>query len=417
VALAGPVAGDLDPSFSRDGKVVTDFRYRLGTPKSTYWPRANAVAVDSRDRVVAVGAADRRFAVARYLPNGRLDRSFSGNGKLKTDVGHGRSRAYGAVIDSRGRIIAAGLGSAHDGEDRTALVRYEPGGHIDESFGKHGIVRTDIGGGFSWARGITIDGTGRLVVAGIAADHFGLARYMPNGNLDRSFGDDGKVVTAFSEDPGIDQAYSVAVDSHGRVVAGGYTQPSRFNVPRAHRLDFALARYRPDGTLDPSFGLDGKVTTDLGYRDAVSSIAIDTRDRIVAAGEAGRPQQDFLRLALARYLVDGSLDGSFGDSGRVLTGFKGRSIAAGVAIDFRHRILAAGRVSRSGLRAFALARYLGDGSLDPRFSGNGTVTTRFGDGRRVQGASGVAIDSRERIVAAGYAGPHFAVARYDGRGR
>ncbi len=134
---------------------------------------------------------------------------------------------------------------------------------------------------------------GRIVAAGRSFngtnDDFAVARYAPNGTLDTGFNGTGKVTTSIGT--GDDEANAVAIDGAGRIVVGGTV----FN-PSA---DFGLARYRPDGTLDTSFNGVGKVTTSLtAGNDVIRGVAIDQRERIVAAGDTGN---DF---ALARYIGD-----------------------------------------------------------------------------------------------------------------
>ena len=409
-ALASGSAGNLDRSFGDHGKILTRFEHGAGHPLSTFLPHANAVVTDPGNRVVVIGTADRRFAVARYNPDGDLDRSFSENGKVKTQVSprhrDAYSKAYACAIDSHGRIVAAGFATAKLYEGRFALARYKPGGRLDRSFGNDGRVTTGLEVGDGWAYAVAIDSHDRIVVAGIGGidGDFALIRYEPDGQLDRSFGTNGRVMTDFG---GEERAFSLAIDSQGRIVAGGFTRERR------HPSDFALARYEPDGTLDTSFGSGGKVVTNFAGRDYAHSIAIDSEDRIVAAGESGRAG-DFRHFALARYSEDGSLDGSFGSGGRVTTDFEDHSRAEGVAIDSRGRIVAAGRASSPDHRKFALARYTPNGDLDAHFSNDGRTITTFGSGKRVQGAEGVAIDSRQRVIAAGYAGGRFALTRYLG---
>lgn len=409
-ALASGGAGSLDRSFGDRGKVVTRFKHGPGHRSyghPNFVPRAYSVLIDSRNRVVAVGTAAQKFALARYKPNGRLDRSFSDNGKVTTQlsVRHRRrnrlSRAYAGAIDSHGRILAAGVAFTKLTLQRIALARYKPNGHLDKSFGNGGEVRTRFNRYDAGARAVALDSKGRIVVAGFGpGDSFALARYEPSGELDQTFGTGGKVLTPFGD---FDGAQSIAIDSRERIVAGGFTG-----------RNVALARYEPDGTLDPSFGSDGKVVTNFEGTDEANSLAIDSQDRIVAAVESRKPGQ-VRRFGVARYSEDGALDGSFGNGGEVTTEFADRSEAQDVAIDTRGRIVVAGRAASHRHRKFALARYLSDGELDPTFSHDGKTITTFGSGRRVQGANGMAIDHKGRIVAAGYARGKFALARYLGR--
>jgi uncharacterized delta-60 repeat protein len=198
----------------------------------------------------------------------------------------------------------------------------------------------------------------------------------------------------------------VAIDRTGRVVAAGYS---------GGRVegDFALARYTMNGTLDPSFSDDGRVTTDIGggSDDHASSVAVAADGRIVAGGNSrggtvGHP------FALTRYRPDGRLDRSFSGDGRVTTRFtynenQGDEVG-GVAIDSRGRIVAVGHNDYHG---FALVRYNGTGSVDRTF---GKVRTPFPESGAGNGAAAVAIDSRDRVVAAGQAGGNFKLARYIG---
>jgi uncharacterized delta-60 repeat protein len=335
-------------------------------------------------------------ALAQAKP-GNLDRSFGGDGKVRTDL-CGPGGGSSVAIDRHGRIVVLGGGFC--------LARYRRNGHLDRAFGDHGkVIPASPGGGSS----VTIDSHGRIVVAGgnfDSGDDFVLARYRPNGSLDASFGAGGEVTTGFGGSHGA--ARSVAIDSKGRIVAAGVSCNADY-----HNCDFTLARYKTNGSLDPSFGVGGKVTTDFGGRDEGESVAIDSRDRIVAAGDSCTPNYMRCDFALARYKANGSLDPSFGVGGKVTTTFRSWSFdrAFSAAIDSRGRIIAAGYtiLHRNGHRTavFALARYKPDGNLNRSFSRNGKVTTHFGHSAT---ARSVAIDSRGRIVAAG--DDSFKLARY-----
>ena len=114
-------------------------------------------------------------------------------------------------------------------------------------------------------------------------------------------------------------AQSVAIDSHGRIVVAGTV------AGLGGGGGFALARYRRSGSLDPSFGSGGKVVTDFGRYDAADAVAIDSQGRIVVAGSVRLPDppRDNFAFALARYTPDGSLDPSFSGDGKLTTDFGG----------------------------------------------------------------------------------------------
>jgi len=253
---------------------------------------------------------------------------------------------------------------------------------------------------------------GLLAVAGLLAWQLAVAvpAQARAGDLDPSFGTGGKVVTDFAGQ--LDEAFAVAVQDNGRIVAAGRADESDVSALG----DFALARYLPDGSLDPGFGVDGKVKMDFtgaGGDDRVNAVAVQTDGRLVAAGHA---LDDW---ALARFMQDGTLDPSFGTGGKVTTGFAGGGTAAGLVAQSDAKLVAAGTADAGTGSGpdFALVRYRPDGSLDPGFGVAGKVTTDFGAGG-IDRANALAVQADDRLVAAGSPnnqfgfGPDFALARY-----
>jgi uncharacterized delta-60 repeat protein/uncharacterized repeat protein (TIGR01451 family) len=200
-----------------------------------------------------------------------------------------------------------------------------------------------------------------------------------------------------------DLGYAVLIQADGKIVVVGVALVSGTN-------DFAVTRYNADGSLDTTFDTDGKVTTDFaGDLDQISAGAIQADGKIVAVGRALVAGN--YDIALARYSADGSLDTTFDTDGKLNTDFAGETdIGYGVGIQVDGKIVVAGRGGVSGNRLFALARYNPDGSLDPAFSGDGRLTTAF-TGNFDQ-AFAAAIQEDGRILAAGFAGPDVALARY-----
>src|SRR5207245_1474488 len=129
-----------------------------------------------------------------------------------------------------------------------ALARYTADGSLDSSFRVNGIVTTDFNNSVDFANAITLQGD-KIIVAGTNGD-FALARYTADGSLDLSFGVNGKVTTDFNNSGGIANAITLQGD---KIIVAG---TSDFSV-------FALARYTANGNLDSSFGVNGKVTTDF----------------------------------------------------------------------------------------------------------------------------------------------------------
>jgi len=310
---------------------------------------------------------------------GDLDPTFGENGMVTTDFGPDGDGANAIAIQPNGKIVAAGE-AAYGAE--FGLARYNPDGTLDVTFGDAGRVTTDIPPSGAYAMAIQPDG--KIVAAG-GGRRFALVRYRPHGTLDPTFDGDGVVTTNFH--PEYDVAFAVAIQADGKIVAAGVS-----SIEARKYLDdtkIAVARYNADGSLDTSFGGDGRVTTDFtGTYDAARAVVIQADGRIVVAGTAG----GYRTSALVRYNPDGTRDSSFGSRGKVTTN-SCCGIATSVAIQVDGKIVAAGG---------ALARYETDGSLDPTFGEDGIVTT---------GARGVAIQADGKIVAAG-GSAEFALARY-----
>ncbi|MDA9941056.1 delta-60 repeat domain-containing protein [Luminiphilus sp.] len=349
-------AGDLDTTFGTDGKVTTDF--------NGLTDEARSVAIQSDGKLVVAGISIEgsqidessfwRFALARYNVNGSLDTSFGGGGKVTTAIGGYIDEAYSVAIQSDGKIVGAGT-SLIGLNDVFALVRYNTDGTLDNSFDSDGKVTTEHGSGSGYAYSVAIQSDDKIVAAGYVADAgFALVRYNTDGALDNSFGTDGKVYAGF--DPARDSvAYSVAIQSDGKIVAAGWSE-------NGSNTDFALARYSSDGTLDNSFDSDGKVTTAIGSgKDIARSVAIQSNGKIVAAGwSENGSNTDF---ALARYSSDGTLDNSFDSDGKVTSAIgSGKEIARSVAIQSNGNVVAVGWSSSAGYSSnsdFALLRYVG----------------------------------------------------------
>jgi uncharacterized delta-60 repeat protein len=404
VVAPAQAAGDLDASFSGDGKQTTDFGD---------WDYAQAVAIQGDGRIVVAGGSGANFALARYNADGSLDSSFSGDGKLtdSADSFDGRSVA----IQSDGRILVAG-GSGAD----LALARYNADGSPDTSFSGDGRVTTDLGGTDS-GQAVAIQSDGTIVVAGSTGADFALARYLPDGSPDSSFSDDGKVTTDLG---GSDYGQSVAVQADGRIVVAGGSDGDKF----------ALARYHASGSPDTSLSGDGTVRTGLGGQtgraaaiQADGSIVVVGAINIVPTAEYEFPHDD---LALTRYTADGALDTSFGAGGRQTTdfgfGYAANDIGTAAAIQADGKIVVAGWSSLvdwvfSSGRDFALARYNTNGSPDTSFGVDGRLTSGFFDVYYDADdfIQGVAIQPDGKIVVAGgTTGEDWtsdvALARYEG---
>jgi uncharacterized delta-60 repeat protein len=331
--------GTLDTSFGTGGSVVAMF-----DTSNT----AAAIAIQPSDGKIVVagyasGSAGTALVLARYTSAGAADSTFGNAGKATSPIGSG-GRIAAMAIQGDGRIMLAGtVVRSATGAD-FLLVRFLASGAPDTSFGSTGLlpnltasVTTDFGGQ-DHATSLAIRSDGTIVAAGQSQafldSYFVVARYSANGALDNTFGSFGRVATNFvaSDHGGAtgDAAFGVAVQSDGKIVVVGRAET---NTGLA-TTDIALARYNANGSLDTTFGTGGKVTTafvptnNQVYDDAFA-VVIQPDGRIVVAGYTGLAFEEV--FAVARYNVNGTLDSTFGNGGKVTTDRRG-IIAYGVAI-------------------------------------------------------------------------------------
>jgi uncharacterized delta-60 repeat protein len=371
--------------------------------------RANAVAIQLDGKIVVAGlGGNSDFALARFDDDGRLDPSFGGgDGKVTTNF-VGGDVANALAIDSGGRIVV--VGSANGGR-LIALARFNPDGSLDDLFGIGGKVLKNLPSGGGSAEAVAIQSDGKIVVAGAASNgsdvDFALLRYDSNGQPDTTFGGgDGEVTTSFS--PGSkDVAFALSLQTNGKIVVAGYTSTG----PDTN--DFAVARYNSNGTLDTTFGGgDGMVVTDFaGKSDTASDIVLQPNGRIIAGGSVWNSTT--LDFGLARYNTNGTLDNTFDGDGKVMTDILGDDQVSSLGLKDDGKIVAAGCASDR----FALVRYQSNGTPDTTFSDDGKVATGFGLGGACAGAL-VVMNSFNRILVVGHAfngrNHDIALARYWG---
>lgn len=399
-------AGDLDTTFDIDGKVTTGF----GMGAVDY---ASGVALQADSRIIATGRAsngtDDDFALARYTANGGLDGTFGSGGKITTPFGSSHDRAYGVAVQADGRIVVAGDTDVGTFSADFAIARYTNAGVLDTSFDGDGKATTDFGGEVDRGYAVAVQSDGKILVAGRSGADFGLARYNSDGSLDSSFDLDGRVTTSFGGSAAM--AYSVALQSDGKIILAGYTIESG-------DYKFAVARYTIAGTLDSTFDGDGKVITtvvDSGTFAIARAVAVQSDGKIVVAGNNWNgTNYDF---ATVRYHSDGSLDSTFDMDGKTTTDIGGSNDNAyGLAIQQDGKLVVVGDSSVSSVIQAAVVRYLSDGNLDTAFSGDGKLTTAIG--LADSAAASVVLQPDHKIVVAGGTNVgggdfDFALARYD----
>ncbi len=330
-----------------------------------------------------------------------LDPTFDTDGRVVADLG-GTEAANCVAIQADGKIVVAGTSNA-SGSGDFMVARYLPDGTPDTSFGTGGVVLTDVSGAGSadLGRRLAIQTDGKIVVvgesnAGTGGLNFALARYMPDGTLDSGFGTGGLVV--LDGGGGMDDGLNaVTLQPDGKIVAAGYSWSSFSGGTRTA----VVLRFLATGALDPSFGTGGSWGLNFGGSQySAGGVAVDGSGRIVVAGFGPQPNWNGF---VARLTAAGSTDTSF--NGGVQQANFGAFTESGfnaVRLQSDGRIVVAGNRSNGSYGPttdFALSRYLENGTLDTSFGTAGMTTTdRAG---RLDNIISITLDVHDRIIAAG----------------
>jgi len=400
VALAA--AGALDTTFSGDGKLATNVH-------PTRDDMLRDVAIQSDGKIVAVGFSDIPgsyiISVVRYKPRGALDTTFSGDGKVFTNLGDVFSQAYSVAVQPNGKIVVAGQSCNSSFMCDAAVVRYNANGSLNKTFSGDGKAFIDFGGGDNGSYGgLAIQPNGKIVVAGYMwnGSNYDIAVYRlnPNGSLDTTFSGDGKARVGF----GIgryDSARDLILHPDGKISVVGYTCDASWG-----NCNFAVARFRSNGALDKTFSGNGKLTTNFGASDLGQGAALQADGKLIVAGER---YVDGIsdKIAVARYNVNGTLDTTFAGNGKRVTSFVWAG-AYDVLVDSSGKIVIAGWANGD----FGVVRYNTNGSLDSTFSGDGKLAVDFG---KDEYARAIALDGNGKYVVGGIkdfgSTEYFALAR------
>ncbi len=352
--------GTLDGDFDADGVLILNATAVLRS--------AAAVAQQTDGMLLVAGAGEismNRIAfVARLNPDGSYDQNFGNAGLTTNGFGAQDIVVKAMTLQPDGKILIAGTSVVT--EYLYFVSRFETDGSIDATFGVNGSTQVTVGTGLRILSDMKLQSDGKIVIGGVVQNSdvdIALVRLNADGSLDNSFSFDGKVETNVN---GSDELSALAIDSDGKILIAGSTLSNERSL---------LVRYNSDGTLDNTFGTNGKMEYDLSpAQEGFDDLFIDGQGRLLLAGLADNNSSgnDFLAV---RTLSDGSLDLSFSFDGMVQTDFFGSNDeAAALVLQPDGKLLLTGS-SQDGNRSIALVRYLGDGTLDTDFGTNGKVTT------------------------------------------
>jgi uncharacterized delta-60 repeat protein len=361
---------------------------------------------------------------------GQLDPTFNGTGKLISGRAFLQNWVVKAlVIQDDGKILAGAMNN-EPFLNRGVLLRYNPSGALDTTFGNNGSVDLMYPGDVRvFPSEIKVQSDGKIVMA-INAFGFtgcGVMRLNADGSADNSFGTGGISTMAVPGEACM--ASGLAIQNDGR-----YAVLSKIVNPVDSQASFALMRFMPDGTPDNTFGGDGQLNGGTQFSsDRYRSLLLQPDGKLIIVGETDTNSKHILY----RFNTDGTTDNSFGTNGRAIIGIADKcvgSYAAALQPDGKivlagsgggmgsNCVIAAGQVNFG----FEMMRLNVDGSLDPAFGTNGFVFTPEAD-KQVKIARGLAIQPDGRILLGGsatyqgapnpgYTYADIAVARYSANG-
>ena len=407
----------FDLNFGNSGRVFTDFEAANDI--------AYAAAVQPDGKIVAAGQVRTdfntaaRYGVARYNSNGSLDQTFGTNGKVTIAGGVNLEAAAQAVhIQPDGKIVVTGSSSAANSNSQFTVVRLNADGSPDANFDNDGIAFASFGSFSQFASTSILQPDGKIVLTGFL-------NLFASGNTQdwaaARFNADGSLDSGFGTDGKLiinndleEEAFGAALQPDGKIIIAGLSG----NPTNGLRL--TLERINQNGTIDQSFGASGKVVSTFANSFA-TSVAIQTDGKIIAAGSRFVGNKD--DFTAERYNADGSLDTNFGSGGRILTVVSaGANRANDIVLQPDGKIILSGRAANAGQTSqFAVARYTANGALDATFSGDGIQITEMGLDSEVWQSF---VQPDAKIVAAGVARTgnsttnqtDFALVRYDANG-
>lgn len=399
-------AGMLDPDFGEDGIVTRSI--------GPYNDEANAMTIQPDGKIIIAGfsssGTDTDFALARFNSDGTIDYSFGVDGYSILNLGYFYEIITDIALQTDGKIIVGG-DTHNDANYDFAIVRFNTNGIIDSTFGVDGIQSVDFGSE-DGIRGIVIQEDDKIIAVGSALNgpmlDFAVARFTANGFPDNSFDGDGKLLTDLQG--GNDTAFDVEVQADGKIVVVGQSQNEI-----DYYDDFAIVRYKTDGTLDSTFNSNGivikAISDDYDYATCVN---LQTDQKILAAGRSNSGFSDY-DFAVLRINPDGTIDETFNEVGFKVDGKSGdREEANAMTIQQDGKILLGGGVELDSDFDMELLRFNTDGTEDFAFGASSSVITSINPYE--DHITELQMTSEGKILAAGYTfngeSTDFALVRY-----
>ncbi len=427
--MAAP--GHLDPTFGNGGQVLTDIGPRVDAISEIAFDANGAIIAAGRSQLDHASGDYADWAIAKYSKDGILDPFFGNAGSVVNSFGKQQGRISDLLVQPDGKILVTGWNRGELRGANIGLGRYLPNGTLDSTFGTNGLALISLGVQHSYTRKVLPLADGRFLVIGHTRNNpdgttrrwFNplMMRFHANGTLDKSFGNQGVQIIRLKDREEV-RVYCAGMDAQKRIIATGYynfglekslmisrlnegggfdltfQQPNspmpgvvKYDLNRGqdeawsivstsdggilvggqtftgNDFDFLLIKLDAQGVPDAKFGVNGVVTTPIGYGDdTIRSLALQKDGKILAAGECTDPfgpGSNNIDFCLARYTPEGKLDEGFGNFERfpgtsVFDFGKPLEVAHSVQVQSDGKIILAGESQFNGAGQFALARIL-----------------------------------------------------------
>lgn len=373
-------SGSLDNTFNGNGIVTGS--YTSGNNS------ADAMAIQPDGKIIVAGgtgtASSIKVGVSRHNSDGTLDSTFGTAGKMDFSSGWIKSFVKDIKIQQDGKIVMGGYRWNNSTGD-FLMVRLNANGSFDTTFGTNGIAIID-GGQTEVAESFDIDSNGDYMISGYIEDDFAMAKVKSDGTLDTNFGNSGWVITPFSDYA----SYSfdtLVSDIDGRIFLAGMLLNGYEN-----KYEYAIAAYLPNGTLDTTFGDQGKLHFNVGTDNDFGMRILQLKNGQILFGGHSWYATSPLRyeLAVARLNADGRFDNTYGTNGIFKTRLvgNGTSYFAGMALQENDKLVITGSANEGNDYNFGLARVNPNGALDTTFGQGGKVfmqipTSTYGESYNV----------------------------------
>ena len=294
--------GNPDVTFGNQGFAYIDL--------NSDWQHVTAMHLLGNGKIMLLAETDhqgeRGCALVRLTADGFLDQTFADSGWVFNGVGYGTTYWKAITQVSNGDLIVGGT-IYHSGNVQMALLGYHPDGSLNLSFGDTGVTLKSVGGSSTDLQALKLTPNGKLMAGG--SNYFQgnrsmiLVQFDIDGKVDANFAGGNGITIGFNDDAELND---FTFQRDGKILAAGFVERNNDDL-------FAMARVSPNGTLDPSFGVNGKVETAIGDDSRAQYVGVLGDNRIILGGVGdGIWSEDY---ALARYNLDGTLDKSFSYDG------------------------------------------------------------------------------------------------------